>query len=58
MLINNMNSGFFFLQIFQILAYAPTSNSQETDVTHFENALASAISICSTDDISYHLYGC
>jgi hypothetical protein len=39
------------LQIFQISTYAPTSDSHDADIVHFEDALATAISHCGLEDI-------
>ena len=39
------------LRIFQVFAYAPTFDSPEANIIHFENALATAISCRGPDDI-------
>jgi hypothetical protein len=51
MLINDADLGGFFYRFFKFFAYDPTSDSQEVDITHFENALTSAISYCGPHDI-------
>ena len=37
--------------IFQISAYAPTSDPHEANIVHFEDALAATISHCGLEDI-------
>jgi hypothetical protein len=39
------------LRNFPVSAYAPTSDSPEADIIHFENAFAASISDCGPDDI-------
>jgi hypothetical protein len=50
MLVTDSNSG-NVLRFFQISAYAPTSDSQEANIIHFEDALAKTISHCGLEDI-------
>ncbi len=50
MLVTDPNLG-NVLRIFQISAYAPTSDSHDADISNFEDALAAAISFCNSEDI-------
>jgi hypothetical protein len=52
MLINDADLGGFFYRFLKFLLMLHyLSDSQEADITHFENALTSAISYCGPNDI-------